>query len=174
MEEKQGYYTMHNFLITSEISSRHICVALTAHATDITTTKCLTRLFFISVYKWNFLPHSLTHSLSLCWQWNIQKKTFECGGTGIIKEIKILLWKPGYRVHGRLSNRRPYFIPTPQRKMLRIWRNKTHCFCKLSQSAWSSRGNVLTYRPRICVNPFPLDLRYTNLATVQQNTHYRN
>jgi hypothetical protein len=63
MEEKQGCYTTHTFLITSEISSRHICVALTVHAVDITTTKCLTWLSFISVYKWIFLPHS--HALSV-------------------------------------------------------------------------------------------------------------
>jgi hypothetical protein len=58
MEEKQGYYTMHTFLITSKISSRHICVAHTVHAVDITTTKCLTWLSLISVYKWNILSLS--------------------------------------------------------------------------------------------------------------------
>ena len=65
-----------------------------------------------------FLTHSLSLSLSLSLlAAEHTKKTFERGGTGIIKEIKILLWKPGHRVHGRLSNRRPYFIPTPQRKI---------------------------------------------------------
>jgi len=45
MEEKQGYYTKHTFLITSESGSRHTCVALTVPAVDI-TTKCFNMVIF--------------------------------------------------------------------------------------------------------------------------------
>jgi len=174
MEEKQGYYTTHTLLITSDISSRHICVALTVHVVDITTTKSVTWLSFQFIN--GIFSRTLTLSLSLCWQWNIQQKTFDSGGTGIIKTI--LLLKPGHRVHGRFSNRTPYFIPTMLLTMRKVCYGseeiKPHCSCKFSQSVWSSRGNILTYRPRICVNSFPLDLCYTNLATVQQNRYSRN
>jgi len=138
MEEKQGYYTTHTLLITSEISSRHICVALTVHVVDITTTKSLTWLSFISVYKWNFLPHSHSLSLSLLAVVHTTENFRKSGGTGIIKTI--LLLKPDHRVHGRLSNRTPYFIPTLQRKVCHGSEEiKPHCFCKFSQSVWSSR-----------------------------------
>jgi len=47
MEETEGYYTTHTFLITSEIICRHICVVITVRAVDITTTKCLTVLSLV-------------------------------------------------------------------------------------------------------------------------------
>ena len=54
----------HTLLITSEISNRHICVALTVHAVDITKNKMLNMVIFHFSLLMDFSP-SFSLSLAL-------------------------------------------------------------------------------------------------------------